>query len=41
VTQILTSPAHVVSVASGDVSGIREAVLLDESAKERARASVP
>jgi len=41
VTQILTSPAHVVSVASGDVSGIREAVLLDESGKERARASVP
>ncbi len=38
VTQVLTSPAHVVSIASADASGVREAVLLDDSGVERARA---
>jgi hypothetical protein len=37
VTQVLTSPAHVVSIASADANGVREAVLLDESGIERAR----
>jgi len=41
VIQILTSPAHVVSVAASDVSGVRDAVLLDDSGAERARANVP
>ena len=41
VTQILTSPVHVVSVARADVVGVRTAVLLDASGTERARASVP
>ncbi len=41
VIQVLTSPAHVVTVASSDVSGVREAVLLDDSGTERARPSVP
>ncbi len=40
VTQVLTSPAHVVSIASADASGVREAVLLDESGAERARTNV-
>jgi hypothetical protein len=37
VTQVLTSPAHVVSIASADAIGVREAVLLDDSGVERAR----
>ncbi len=41
VIQILTSPAHVVSVAASDVSGVRDAILLDDSGVERARAKVP
>lgn len=41
VIQILTSPAHVVSVAASDVSGVRDAVLLDGSGAERARGNVP
>jgi hypothetical protein len=40
VTQVLTSPAHVVSVARRDVIGVRTAILLDASGTERARASV-
>ncbi len=40
VTQVLTSPVHVVSVARVDVVGVRIAVLLDASGTERARASV-
>jgi hypothetical protein len=37
VTQVLTSPAHVVSVASADAAGLREAILIDDSGAERAR----
>jgi hypothetical protein len=37
VTQVLTSPAHVVSIASAEATGLREAVLLDQTATERAR----
>lgn len=37
VTQVLTSPAQVVSIASSDASGIRTAVLLDAQGNERAR----
>lgn len=40
VTQALTSPLHIVSIATSDVSGVREAVLLDDTGAERARASV-
>ncbi len=39
VTQALTSPAHVVSIAAADTTGVREAVLLDETGIERARAT--
>jgi hypothetical protein len=41
VIQVLTSPAHVVSVASADVSGAREALLLDAVGVERARLNIP
>jgi hypothetical protein len=37
VTQVLTSPAHVVSIAAADAIGLREAILQDESGTERAR----
>lgn len=37
VTQALTSPAHVVSIASADAAGLREAILLDGNGTERAR----
>jgi len=40
VTQALTSPAHVVSIAAADAKGLRAAVLLDESAVERARITI-
>jgi hypothetical protein len=40
VTQVLTSPAHVVSVARGDIAGAKTAVLLDESGAERARTNI-
>lgn len=40
-TQVLTSPAQLISVDQGTVSGAREAVLLDQSGVERARAPVP
>ncbi|MDP9252013.1 MAG: protease complex subunit PrcB family protein, partial [Chloroflexota bacterium] len=39
VTQVLTSPAHVVSIAAADAAGLREAILFDESGAERARAT--
>ena len=39
VTQVLTSPAHVVSIAAADTTGLREAILLDETGVEVARAS--
>jgi hypothetical protein len=40
VTQALTSPAHVVSIAAADAAGLREAVLIDDSGAERARTSI-
>jgi len=40
VTQALTSPAHVVSISSVDASGLREAILVDDSGAERARTSI-
>ncbi len=40
VTQVLTSPAQVVSVARADIAGVREVVLLDAAGAERARAAV-
>jgi hypothetical protein len=40
VTQVLTSPAHVVSVAAADIAGARVAILLDRSGSERARDTI-
>jgi PrcB C-terminal len=40
VTEVITSPAHVVSVASADVAGVKTAVLLDSAGTERARADL-
>ena len=37
VTQAFTSPAHIVSIAAADATGLREAVLIDGSGAERAR----
>jgi hypothetical protein len=37
VIQVLTSPAHVVSIAAADATGVREAVLIDQSGAEIAR----
>lgn len=37
VTQALTSPAHVVSIAEADLAGARTAILLDASGTEQAR----
>jgi hypothetical protein len=37
VTQVLTSPAHVVSITSADAAGLREAILIDDNGAERAR----
>jgi hypothetical protein len=39
VTQVLTSPAHVVSIAAADAAGVREAILFDERGTEIARAT--
>ncbi|OLC58603.1 MAG: hypothetical protein AUH85_00540 [Chloroflexi bacterium 13_1_40CM_4_68_4] len=41
VTQVITSPAHLVTVAAAEGDGIREAILLDTSGVERARFTVP
>jgi hypothetical protein len=41
VTQVITSPAHLVSITTGDLAGAKTAVLLDASGAERARVSVP
>jgi hypothetical protein len=41
VTQVLTSPAHIVSVASADVSGVDRVVLVDTAGKQRASVTVP
>jgi hypothetical protein len=40
VTQVLTSPVHVVSIAQADAAGLREAILLDSSGTERARTAI-
>jgi PrcB C-terminal len=40
VTQVLAAPAHVVSIAAADATGLREAVLLDESGTEVARVTI-
>jgi len=37
VTQALSSPVHIVSVAGSALSGVREAILLDDTGAERAR----
>ena len=37
VTQALTSPAHIVSIAAADATGLREAILVDGSGAQRAR----
>ena len=39
VTQVLTSPAHVVSIDVADASGAREVILVDDAGVEHARAS--
>jgi uncharacterized protein YbjT (DUF2867 family) len=39
VTQVLTSPAYVVSIAAADATGLREAILVDQAGVEVARAS--
>lgn len=41
VTQVLTSPAHVVSIAASDATGVKTAVLLDRAGGEHARATIP
>jgi hypothetical protein len=41
VIQVLTSPAHIVSVARADVSGVDRVVLVDASGKQRASVTVP
>jgi hypothetical protein len=41
VTQALTSPAHVVSIAQADAAGASEALLLDAGGTERARTTLP
>jgi hypothetical protein len=40
VTQVLTSPAHVVSIASADATGLRVAILVDDSGGELARTTI-
>ena len=37
VTQVLTSPAHVVSIAAADATGVREAILIDSTGAEHLR----
>lgn len=41
VIQVLTSPAHIVSVASADVSGVDRVVLIDAAGEQRASVTVP
>ena len=40
VTEVLTSPAHVVSIAASEVTGAKTAVLLDGTGIERARVAL-
>ena len=37
VTQVLTSPAHIVSIAAADATGVRLAILVDQTGVEVAR----
>ena len=39
--QVLTSPAHLVSIERRSASGARDVVLIDQSGAERARGAVP
>ena len=39
-TEAPTSPTHIVSIAGSEISGVREAVLVDETGAERARANL-
>jgi hypothetical protein len=39
--QVITSPAHLVSIERRHASGVREAVLLDQSGTEVGRTAVP
>jgi hypothetical protein len=39
--QVLTSPAHLVSIDRQAAAGAREALLVDQSGSERARVTVP
>jgi hypothetical protein len=39
--QVITSPAHLVSVAADAISGVGDAVVVDQSGAERARVTVP
>lgn len=41
VIQVLTSPAHIVSVASADVTGVDRVVLVDAEGEQRASVTVP
>ncbi len=41
VTQVLTSPAHVVAIASADMAGVRTVALLDAAGSERASLRLP
>lgn len=41
VIQVLTSPAHLVSIDLARISGVREAVLVDQQGAEVARTTVP
>jgi len=38
---VLTSPAHIVSVARADVTGVDRVVLVDASGKQQASVTVP
>jgi hypothetical protein len=40
-TQVITTPAQLVSIDRRSASGVREAVLLDESGAEIVRTTVP
>lgn len=40
VTQVMTSPAHIVSLAASELAGAKIAILLDETGAERARADI-
>jgi hypothetical protein len=40
VTQVLTSPAHVVSITSADATGLCEAILIDDRGAEMARTGI-